>query len=292
MPLVPNSLQSAIIASRVITGQQIDSQIKAATATMPDPSQVGKIAWSIAVGLIYADLDVNLSSNVSTFLNSMTVTYGGVPSVAIVPPAVFNFSTSADAHGKSIDNNGKAKCMTLPPSAVLKSGELMMQTAFEVIYLGLPTIVATAVSTAVSSATSIVPPGAAVLAGVPGPGVVAAPVPALVIPAPWTPVALSGLLTPAFTPKANPSGTKVDASGKAKTSSRPPSAVSSTGALIWEEFLLQLYLDISTTLPNIIKNYILLGNGSVFNIPPGTPITTPVFPFTGTSSAPEPASIT
>lgn len=292
MSLVPNTLQSAILASKSITGKMIDSQIKASTSSIPDPSQTGKIAWSIVTQLIYSDLDVNLSSNVSTFLNSMTVTYGGFPSVAIVPPAVFNFSALASSHGKIIDTNGKTKTTTLPPSAVLKSGELMMQTAFETIYAGLPSVIATAVSSALVGSTSIVPPGSAVLAGVPGPGVVAAPVPALVIPSVWTPVTLSTLLSAAFLPKAIPSGTKVDTSGKAKTATIAASAVSSAGAILWEEFITQLYLDISSTIPNLIKNYILLGNGSVFNIPPGTPITTPVFPFTGTSSVPEPASIT
>jgi hypothetical protein len=295
MPLVPATLTTSIQGGRTAKGTGIDSAVKAATKTLP-PSAVlssGLKAWQAAIKLIYADLDANLSTTIASFLNTMTVTYVGIPSVAIFPtPPAFTFSAKADSDGALIDSTAKSRTATLAPSAVSTSGQIVYQTALEIIYTGLPSIVATAIVTTLSAGTSIVPPGVA-CAGVPAPGITTAPSPALVIPTAWAAPALTSQLSAVFNvAKAKSTGTLVDSQGKALTATLSPSAVETAGQKIWELFSKNLTLDIATLLPEVLKTFILAGSGSVFNVAVGTPITIPSPPFAGTAGPlPQPLGI-
>lgn len=294
MPLVSNALKSQIIAGRTAVGAVVDPKVKAATSSLPPEAMAtaGQKAWQAALTSVYANLDSILASSVSAYLAGMIVTYGGVPSIAIFPPPVFNFSATATSDGAIIDTKAKAVTSALPPSATATAGEKVWTQAFLQIYTTLITVAATAISTSLQAGTSIVQPPAAVAAGVPGPGVVAAPVPALVLPSVWSSALLSVQLTSAFSSLASNSGPIVDASIKAKTSTLPPSAASTAGTIVWEEFTKYLFNEIATVLSSVVHTFVLTGNGIVFNIPPGTSLITTIPPsFTGTSTVPQPATI-
>ena len=294
MPLAPNSLQTAIIGDRKAYGVKIDSATKSATSSLPPSSAslAAQKSWQAALEVIYTDLDINLTTHIGAFLNTMTVTYAGIPSVAGLSNPIVQMKNFFITDAIKIDNEAKARTSILPPSSTALASQIIYQTALEVIFDRLLDMVPTAVVFALQSAQSIVPAGVAAL-GVPAPGVTVSPTPALVVPTAWSPATLKTSLTNFFNAaQAKTTSAQIDTKAKAATSNIPPSAVSSAGSKSWEVFSLELTNIIATLLPGPLTGFIYLGNGSAFNVAVGTPLSTPSPPFTATAGPlPQPLGI-